>query len=62
MTLITIADAELIFAAALAVPADQCDQLFRDCLDQLRARRHVTAVDVSEAIIEANRLRGRRLA
>jgi hypothetical protein len=62
MTLITIVDVELIFAAALAVSDDQRDKFFRDCLDLLRARRHVTAADVREAIVEANRLRGRRAA
>ena len=62
MTLITIDDTAIIYASALVVPEDQRDKFFRDCLDLLRARRHVTAADVREAIVEANRLRGRRAA
>ena len=62
MTLITIDDCAIIYASALCVSDDQRDKFFRDCLDLLRARRHVTAADVREAIVEANRLRGRRAA
>ena len=62
MTLITIDDCAIIYASALVVPEAQRDKFFRDCLDLLRARRHVTAADVREAIVEANRLRGRRAA
>lgn len=62
MTLISLDDCAIIYASALCVPEAQRDKFFRDCLDLLRARRQATAADTSEAIIEANRLRGRRAA